>query len=76
MCGWSSDVVVETEFRHRDMLERPDDLDSWGGRRCVSMTERAAPKLTLNQKDIIQMSRGEDSHPNTRYPALIQIDLG
>lgn len=27
MCGWSSDVVVETEFRHRDMLERPDDLD-------------------------------------------------
>lgn len=29
MCGCSSDVAVATEFRHRDMLERPDDLDSW-----------------------------------------------
>lgn len=29
MCGWSSDVVVATEFRHRGMLERPDDLVSW-----------------------------------------------
>lgn len=29
MCGWSSDVVVATEFRHRGMLERlDDDLDS------------------------------------------------
>lgn len=28
MCGWSSDAVVATEFRHRGMLERPDDLDS------------------------------------------------
>lgn len=29
MWGWSSDVVVATEFRHRGMLARPDDLDSW-----------------------------------------------
>ncbi|TNN85245.1 hypothetical protein EYF80_004595 [Liparis tanakae] len=38
MCGWSSDVVVETEFRHRGMLERPDDLVSWEEKRsrCVS----------------------------------------
>lgn len=28
MCGWSSDVVVATEVRHLDMLERPEDLDS------------------------------------------------
>lgn len=28
MCGWSSDAVVATEFRHRGMLERPDDLVS------------------------------------------------